>query len=133
MSKYVTSEADIFTIFGSVEWKAEGIASYPSNYIANASDQEFIRISIIPSSQGINLVSVEGVIMIDIFTEAKLGDRRSLEIADKLDLFMVGKSFNNAGRRTQIFDSTLRTSNTSDDDTRSRKIYSIPFKHFGVN
>ena len=133
MGKYVTTEVDIFRIFGSFSWTSENIATYPSNYIPNSNDQEFIRISIIPSSQGVNLVSVEGIVMVEIFTEANLGDRRSLEIADTLDQFMVGKSFNENGINTQLFDSTLKGASNPEDESRSRQIYSIPFKHFGVN
>jgi len=133
MSKYVTTETDIFSVFALETWTDEDIPTHPANYTANDHDTEFIRISIIPGSSGINSNSVEGILMIDIFTSAGYGDRRSLVIADILDQFLVKKTFSSSGRTTQIFESTLVSSNDNEDETLNRKIYTIPFKHFGVN
>ena len=132
-SKYVTTEEDIFSIFALPSWKLEGIATYPANYASSEHDAEYIRISIIPGSQGINAYSVEGIVMIDIFTAYGYGDRRSLEIADTLDTFLVNKTFSTNGKTTQIFESTLKSASNADDTTLDRKIFTIPFKHFGVN
>ncbi|RLA14114.1 MAG: hypothetical protein DRQ60_06985 [Gammaproteobacteria bacterium] len=125
MSKYTAMETNIFSIFDSSEWKSNNIATYPANYTSRSNVTEFIRISIIPSGESLNINSLSGIILIDIFTKKGYGLRTTWEISDQLDLFLVGKKIN----ETQLFKSNVRLST---DDDYNRAIYQISFKHFGV-
>jgi hypothetical protein len=129
MNKYQDLEQNIFSIFGSASWQAENIKTFPSNFIALNVGSEYIRVSIIPSGEGININSVSGILIIDIFTSAGSGPKAATRIADKLDLYLSGKKIVN----TQFFASGLSYLGL-DIDNRAlyRSSYSIPFKHFGV-
>lgn len=134
MGKYANLQADVFSIFNSVSWKAENIKTYPSNFVAINSGNEFIRVSIIPSGNSINIDSISGVIIVDIFTSAGNGPKSTVLIADKLDSYLVGKNIkitNNVA--IQLFNSSL-SAGTADRDNPAlyRVAYSIPFTYFGA-
>lgn len=134
MGRYIESQSDIFSIFNSSMWKAEGIKTYPENFISTSLDTEFLRISIIPNSEGINAKSISGILIIDIFTVAGNGPKRAFTIADKLDDFLVQRSI----LTTQVFITQFGLSTISpkgvDKDRPSlyRVSYTIPFNYFGV-
>jgi len=134
MGKYENLEKDVFSIFGSTLWKNENIKTFPVNFIELNPGNEFIRVSVIPSGNGINLTSISGVLIIDIFTSAGNGPRRTSLIADKLDSYLVGKSVSTiTGNSTQLNKSSL--SYVGLDTVNSalyRATYSIPFNYFGV-
>jgi hypothetical protein len=134
MGKYERIQSDVFSVFNQNTWKAEAIKTYPVNYISVTQDTEFIRVSVIPSGQGINLISSSGLVLIDIFISAGNGPRRASLIADKLDQYLVGKSLvteNNAN--TQFGQSSLVTRGLDrDNPTLYASTYSIPFNYFGV-
>lgn len=134
MGKYSDIQSDIFSVFDSTAWKAENIKTYPSNFIAVNSGNEFIRVSIIPSGNGINLISISGVIIIDIFTSAGNGPKATILIADRLDSYLVGKSVKTASSKlTQFFNSSLsRGSIDKDNSALYRVAYTIPFTYFGA-
>ena len=135
MGKYKNLQDDIFTVFNSVEWKAENINTYPSNFITVDPENEFIRVSIIPNGEGINLKSVSGVIMADIFTSAGSGPNRAYLIADTLDTYLQGKSLTTVSGNVTQFDKSAMSPNGRDPDNKSlfRHNYSIPFNFFGVS
>jgi len=134
MGKYAGVQKDIFSIFGTNEWKAEKIATYPSLMVPDNPGQEYIRVSIVPSSQGINISSVSGMLIIDIFATQISGPRKPLEMADTLDKFFVAKSIQLSLGVTQFMSSSISsTKKDKDDPALSMTSYSIPFSYFGVN
>lgn len=135
MGKYETLEIDVFSVFDSTDWKAEAIKTYPANFVAVNPGNEYIRVMIIPSGGGMNLRSLSGVIIVDIFTPAGNGPRRTSTIADKLDQYFVGKSFSSqAGATTQLGKSSLQPIGVDKDNSALyRSTYTIPFNYFGVN
>src|SRR5688572_7611441 len=92
MGKFTDSESAIFSVFALAEWAALGIVTMPSNFIGQAPDNKYIRVTVIASAQGINIRSVVGILNIDIFTFSGQGSKAVVEIADQLDLFLVGKT-----------------------------------------
>lgn len=134
MGKYTALEKDIFSVFGSILWKAEKIKTYPANIQATETGDSFIRVSIIPSGIGLNLKSISGVVIIDIFTSAGSGPNSTSLIADKLDSYLVGKSLSTqAGSVTQFQNSSLAPLGTDPDNTTLyRATYTIQFSYFGV-
>ena len=132
MGKFVGVEDDIFSIFAGNAWKANGIATIPSNFTSDAS--EFVRISVLANGSGVNLKSLSGILMADIFTAAGEGPRRSSVIADMLSLALDGKSINTQGNSVTQFGSSALTHRglDSDNPTLHRSTFSIPFNYFGV-
>jgi hypothetical protein len=132
MGKYSNVQDDIFSIFNSTSWKAENIKTFPNNFVAVMPGNEFIRVSVISRNVGINIESVSGILMIDIFTSAGNGPKRANLIADKLDQYLVGKSVSTlTGSTTQFMSSALdfRGIDTS-DPALSKSNYSVPFNYF---
>ena len=107
----------------------------PRNFTASTIDGEFIRLSVIPSSTGLNTASVSGILIIDIFTSAGIGPQRSNFIADKLDAYLVGKSLEvRTGVITQFSLSSLDfVGIDTDNKSLFRAKYTIPFNFFGVD
>jgi hypothetical protein len=134
MGKYSNLQADAFSIFDSAAWKAENIKTFPTNFVPVSPGNEFIRVSLLPSGNGINIRSVSGVFIIDIFTPAGNGPKRVSQIADKLDQYLVGKSMStSAGSVTQLQNSSLQPNGIDrDNSTLYRSTYTIPFNYFGV-
>ena len=133
MGKYTSAESDIFSIFGSTEWIAENIATYPANFTTQDSG-EFLRVSVIPSGKAINRNSLSGILIIDIFITAGVGPNRINVIADLLDAYLANKSVETvAGYNTQFADSAIGTGK-QDKDNPSLYIasYTIPFNYYGV-
>jgi hypothetical protein len=129
MSKYVSVEKGVYSVFGSTDWVAEKIPTYPSNFIAKVN--EYIRVSIIPSSSGANRASVSGILIIDIFTPANGGSHRAFEVADKLDKYLAQKTRKADEGTVQFQTSTL---NKGELDKANpllfRTSYTIPFNYF---
>ena len=134
MGKFLQLESDVFSIFGSDAWKAEQIQTYPSNFIPKTFGTEFIRVSILASGNGVNLKSVTGMIIVDIFTLAGKGPRAATIIADKLDEYLVGKSLETvSGQCVQLMHSSFTHKEVDKDDpTLYSSSYTIIFKYFGV-
>jgi hypothetical protein len=134
MGKYTNLEKDIFSLFSNITWTEEVIKTFPSNFVTVNAGEEFIRINILPKGFGINLNSTSGVLLIDIFTLAGNGTKRTSLIADKLDSYLVGKSLSTESKAvTQFANSSLDYSgNDKDNPTLFRATYSIPFNFFGA-
>jgi hypothetical protein len=135
MGKYLKLQEDIFSIFNGTPWKAEQIKTYPANFTLVGAGNEFIRVSIVASEFGINLNSTAGILLIDIFISAGNGPRQISLIADKLDLYLVGKSVETQlGYVTQFSNSSLDMRGLDrDNPSLFRAVYTIPFNYFGVN
>ena len=136
MGKYKNLQDDIFSVFGGASWEAENIKTYPSDFIAIDPGDEFIRVMIIPNGEGVNLLSVTGVVIIDIFTSAGKGPTRASLIADKLDNYLVRQTLSTVSNScTQFPLGSALASEGRDKDNGAlyRSVYSIPFKYFGVS
>jgi hypothetical protein len=134
MGKYTSLETNVFSIFASNIWKSEKINTYPNNFVVTKNSGEFIRVTIIPSGKGINLISTSGILIIDIFTLAGEGTKKASLIADKLDDYLVGKSIITLEKyATQFNGSSLSFSGIDKDNTSLfRSNYTIPFNFYGA-
>jgi hypothetical protein len=134
MGKFIDLQTDIFSIFDSVAWKAENIKTFPVNFVSVSTGNEFIRVSIIANGAGLNIKSVSGVFIVDIFTSAGNGPKPTSLIADKLDQYLVGKSVSTqSGAVTQFLNSSLDYRGVDKDNPALfRSTYTIPFNYFGV-
>lgn len=131
--KFANSISAVLSVFGSSEWEAEGIKTYPSNYIAVNAGNEFIRVDVFPGGNGPNFDSVKGAIYIDIYTPAGSGPKRAAIIADKLDNHMAGKLLATPTGNVQMFESVFQNKGVDPENkTLHRSIYSINFTFFGV-
>lgn len=136
MSKYSNAIDDIFSVFNSNGWAAEGIKTFPDNFVGKSIGNEYIRLNMLFHEQNKSnpLISVSGQLIIDIFTESGNGPSRFADIADKLDAYLAGKSFNLSGNGTTQFGSSTLQSFGVDKDNASlhRVLYTIPFDFYGV-
>jgi hypothetical protein len=134
MNRYGNLATGVFPIFGTAEWKAEKIRTFAVNHIGVNTSDEHIRVSVIPSGTSVNIKSISGVLIIDIFTKAGNGPNRFFTIADRLDTYLVGQSKRPVeGISVQFFSSALQTNGLDKDDpTLFRTTYSIPFNYTEV-
>lgn len=138
MGKALEVETNVFSVFGSVAWTDRGIKAYPREFdlIEPAENNGMaIRISILLSGNGVNLISTSGVLLIEIFTPTSAGPKIITTISDTLDEFFVGKSISSAaGIVTQFFQSSIGVSQKDAANPRlSVTLYSVNFNHNGVN
>lgn len=134
MGKYTELQSGIFKFFSGLTWGLENIPSYPQDVAIKDNHEKFVRISIIPSGIGVNLHSISGICIIDIFTAATANPSEAMVIADKLDDYLVGKSrIMTNGRINFPQGSTLQPrGKDTDNPALIRHSYTIPFKYFGV-
>jgi hypothetical protein len=136
MGKYTNMTKDIFLVFGSDSWKAENIKTYPSDFTTLKSGDEFIRVTVIPSGrQAANpLQSSSGMLMVEIFTPAGSGPNRTNAIADKLDTYLVGKTFKSSESGTTQFGPSYLSGGGLDQVNPNlyRVVYTNHFNYFGV-
>jgi len=133
MGKFTDVETDVFSVFASAAWITESISTYPANHIIENDGNEFIRVSIIPGGEGVNLHSVSGQLIVDIFTSAGEGPSRISAIADIVDSYLSGKTFKASGKTSQFHSGALGNAQVDEDNPSLYKaIYSISFNYFGV-
>jgi hypothetical protein len=134
MGKYTDLETNVFSIFANNLWKSEKISTYPNNFVVTKNSGEFIRVTIIPSGEGINLISTAGILIIDIFTLAGEGTKRPSFIADKLDNYLVGKTVSTSLRGVTQFNGSSLSFSGIDTGNPSlfRSSYTIPFNFYGA-
>jgi len=129
MSRYLSTEKGVYSVFGDQKWIAEKIPTYPANFIAKVS--EYIRVNIIPSGNGVNRNSISGVVIIDIFVAVGEGSNRTFEIADKLDSYLKSTWHTAANGRIQFQLSALGRGETDKANPLLFKTsYTIPFNFF---
>ena len=134
MGKYTDLETDIYSVFGSAEWIATDIETNPVNFVAVDPGDEFIRVAILPGSDGANISSIAGLIMIDIFTSAGSAQTRAFAIADQLDDYLVGKTLKIGSGSTQCGQSAVHPEGVDKaNPALYHTTYSIPFNYYGVN
>jgi hypothetical protein len=133
MGKFTAVTKDVFSVFASPEWLAENIKTYPRDFVQGGLSSEFIRVSVLTPSEGVNTKSVNGVMLVEIFTEAGKGPNRANVIADALDKHFSKKTLKTGSGMTQLFDSVL-TYNGLDADNSAlvKSTFSIQFKYFEV-
>jgi hypothetical protein len=134
MGKYSSLEKDVFSVFNSTSWKSEKLKTYPSNFIPVDPGNEFIKVTILPSGLGLNLKSVSGMVLVDIFISVGGGPKKASLIADLLDSYLVGKHIiTSENNTTQFFISSMQPlGNDKDNPTLYVYRYSIPFNYYGV-
>jgi hypothetical protein len=134
MAKFSDLQTGVFGVFSSDSWNALNILTIPQNFVAAPSVTTFIRVGIIPGSPGINRLSVNGVLLIEIFTPANSGPVASMQIADSLDSFLGSNTVSISPKTSvQFFNSTIGTQALDKvNPSLFRMIYSIPFKYYGV-
>jgi hypothetical protein len=134
MGKFTNLQANVFSIFDSVAWKAENIKTFPTNFTISGQGNEFIRVTIVSGTYGLNLRSVAGILLIDIFTSAGNGPGSTSLIADKLDQYLVGKSITTQAQVVTQFSTSSLTNIGIDKDNPAlyRSSYTISFNYFGV-
>lgn len=133
MGKYAAIQSDVFSVFASSDWTSTNIKTFPSNYLADNSGSEFIRVTVLPTGTGVNRVSTSGLLMVEIYTKSGEGPSRSSQIADILDTRFQSKSFNTLGGVTQ-FKTSAFTQRGFDKDNLGlwRSEYQLPFNYFEV-
>jgi hypothetical protein len=133
MGRYANIDTSIYSIFGLSSWTAEGIKTYPANYVAINAGTEYIKVSVIPNgSSDVNLRSSSGVLIVDIFVAAGNGPKRSSAIADKLDDYLLGKTITPTTKATvQLGTSSVEVFGPDPDNpSLYRTSYTIPFNYF---
>lgn len=134
MGKYADLQSGIFKLFSGLTWGLENIKTYPQEVVPESSVERHIRISIIPSGPGITKGSVSGICMIDIYTAVATGPSDAMTIADKLDLYLVGKTKITSSGTVQFpLASSLNPRGfDSANPSLLRHTYTVPFTFFGV-
>jgi hypothetical protein len=134
MGKYTNLEKDIFALIDDNLSLIPNLKIYPSNFVDTSPESLFIRVSIIPSGNGLNIKSISGLMIIDIYVPAGTGPRMTSEIADGLDVHLVGKTLKTTtGGSTQFGNSSLQPLGIDKDNpTLYRSSYTISFNFYGV-
>lgn len=132
MGKYEELTKDILALFADPLWVAEGVKTYPGDFVGTAGNT-YIRVHILPSGAGINRHSVSGQVLIDIFTPAGNGPLAAVQIADKLDEYLVDRSKVLSCGTLQFLQSSAVSHRGKDsaNPALSRAVYAIPFNLFG--
>ena len=134
MSKYTNLTKTILGIFGTPEWAAENVKTYPGDFVAVASTNEYIRVHVLPGGPGLNPFSVSGQVLIDIFTPAGGGPLKAAQIADKLDAHLVGECKQIDGATIQFPESSSLVHRGKDavNPALQRSQYALNVSYFGV-
>ena len=134
MAQFMNIQNNVFSIFASAEWVAESIKTLPNNFVNINPDDEFIRVSIIPSGYSSNINAKTGVLNIEIYTKVGTGPKRPSTIADKLDSYLSGKQIIvSPGITAQFFGSSMMPNGKDKDNpTLYKYTYTIPFNYFEV-
>lgn len=133
--RYVNMCKDIFSVFAQHSWIAEKIPIMPHHTLPTIQNMEYVTFTMLPSKAPLNPNSLSGLLVLEIFTPVSKMPMRALEIADKLDGYLVNKSFKTGEGVTQFLTSAIEDRGIAIDTANSglcRTLYSIPFNHYGV-
>ena len=132
MGKYERALKDIYSIFDSDAWKNRNILTFPENYAGSATT--YIVLSVVFSGGSLNGLSISGLLLVDVYTEANKGPYQAILIADALDEFLSEKLITTGNKfNTQFSKSNLASlGKDSANPLLYRHTYTIPFSHFGV-
>lgn len=129
MGKYALAQTNVFSIFSSTAWKAEGVKAYPRAYVGDKAGAPYVLVTIVPSGTPLNASSLSGVLLIEIFTAWEDGPDPSTKIADKLDKHFQRKTVGT----TQFFNSSCdQLLQDRDNPVLGRAVYTLPFSHYGA-
>ena len=132
MSKYITIQSTIFSVFASSNWQNEDIKTVPSNFTGEVNATEYIRVSIVygatnPLYQNLNAIS--GMILIDVFVPSGTGPLRASQISDLLDSYFVAKTIDSV----QFYTSSLKSlGRDRDNPSLDHSQYTILFSYNGA-
>lgn len=133
MNRYAEMTEAVLSVFGTPAWTSEKIPAVPANWVPKDVERTFIRIDVLPGS-GADLTSLRGQVIIDIFSPAGESTRLAVSIADKLDKFLLGKSFTTASGVVQCLRSAFSNSGLDRDNSSLwRSNYVIDVAFHGVN
>lgn len=134
MGKYTSLEKDIFDLINTNLNNVGTLRIYPSNFADVTPEQQFVKVTIVPSGNGLNLKSVSGLLIADIYVPSGSGPRGTSILADGLDSQLVGKTLKTTtGGTTQFGNSTMTPVGIDKaNPTLFRSTYTIPFNFFGV-
>jgi hypothetical protein len=134
MGKYTDMESLVSSVFASAEWLAETIVTHPSNFEGDVVSNEYIRMKILSVSGEAffgKLDNIHGQVIIDIFTPAGEGPKRSSEIADTLDKYLVGRVLTSSNGCLQLGMSYLVGYGADKaNEMLYRAIYTLNFTYF---
>lgn len=131
MGKYEIITAKVHAIFGSTGWNSEGVKTYPEGYTPDSTGNEFIRVNILNGKS--KLKQVSGQVLIEIYTPAGNGPKRTNLIADILDKYLEANTFKFAEGSIQFeFSSLSGVGIDREDSSLNRALYSINFNFFGA-
>lgn len=127
--KYASIKSALFGVLSTPEWLAEGIRMFPAGEPVGSPEQGYCRLNIIPSKLGVNLNSVQGIVIVEIYTPVGGGaTTAAYAIADKLDKYFVGKQLGSV----QLYGSSMSPRGLdTDTPTLCRFQYSVTFSQFG--
>jgi hypothetical protein len=130
MGRYIDAQSKLFSVFASAAWLIKNIKTYPSDFSPTDKAEEFIRVHIIASSEPLNMNSLSGILLIEIYTAFGKGPTRANEIADILDDFLKSITIENW---LQLTTSTLMPKGQDRENSLlTRSDYTIPFNLYGV-
>ena len=134
MAKFESLISTVYAVFASPSWQADNIPSFPPNFTNDSTLLEYIRVDVIPSGTSVNMKSLSGILIIDIFVEAGKGPKRGPAIADKLEKYLATKSLTSSAGTVQFATGSLApVGYDSPNGNLFRYSYSINFNLFGVS
>ena len=133
MNKYTRLQRTVEAVFASSAWQDEELPVVPSNWTPKNPGTTYLRLSVASGGKGVNLLSTSGQVIIDIFTPAGSGPIPATTIADKLDTYLVGKSFQTETGLLQCFESSLvEHGQDAVNPALARSVYAVNFHFNGV-
>jgi hypothetical protein len=133
LSRFADLIEDVFSIFAQDSWAQERIRIFPLGVVPKEFPPEYLIMTLLSTGETLNRASLSGLLLLDGFTQIKAAPTRIMAVADKLDTFLVHKSFSTGSGVTQFGIATMEDRGI--DRNKSglhRFLYSIPFNHFGV-
>ena len=122
--------SDIEGLFALASWTTNNIPTYPLNYKVPPTDNEFVKIEVLPLSpnESYSRSGISGLVIIQVYVSANNGIRRLMEIADLLDSLLQNKTLAN-GTKTES--SSLQVlGQDSDNPNLFRGDYTVNFKFY---
>jgi hypothetical protein len=134
MGKFTDADALLLAVFATSEWQNETIVTHPENFTGNVANNEYIRVKVLHSSGEAffgKLDNLHGQVIIDIFSPAGEGPRRSSEIADTLDKYLVGRVLTSSNGNLQLNSSFLVGYGVDKANAMLyRAVYTLNFTYF---
>jgi len=136
MGKHTDATTLAMSAFASVGWTGEKIATMPSNFTGSVKGNEYIRVHLLMTNSLMTFNKSEpmaGQMVIDIFTPSGAGPKRAAQIADTLDKYLVGKTFQSStGMNNMQFGASILNDGATDKANQMlfRNIYTVPVSYF---